>query len=134
VSDSLPSSPVNRAILDEYVDVIGANGKKSLIKLIDIYLRTSPNLLAAMDNALKKGDLPGLKQAVHTLKSSSGSLGAAHLFELCQDLEMKAGSDFNESEPTRDLEAYRRDTLEIRAEFTRVNQALGLIREEMAAG
>jgi HPt (histidine-containing phosphotransfer) domain-containing protein len=125
-------TPVDRSVLDEYVEVIGPTGKKSLLGLIDVYLRTSPSILAKMNEAIEKEDLQMLREAGHSFKSSSGSLGASHLFALCRELEREVKTALEAGGSMGTVEGYRQEVVEIHAEFTRVHQALSTIREETA--
>jgi HPt (histidine-containing phosphotransfer) domain-containing protein len=125
-----PPISVDRSILDEYVELLGDDGIKSLHRLITIFLETSPGLLFAMDEALKSGNLQDLRRASHSIKSSSASLGATGLSELCLGLEMKAFAALKTGEPPESLDEYRKGMARIQAEYERVRLALSAIRDE----
>jgi HPt (histidine-containing phosphotransfer) domain-containing protein len=57
------------------------------IRLINIFLGISPNLLKTMHSALQTADSESLAKAAHSLKSSSLNMGAMALGELCASLE-----------------------------------------------
>ena len=57
---------------------------------IDIYLETSPELLENINIAINQTDPLILKNAAHSLKSISGTLGAMNLYNICQELEVLA--------------------------------------------
>jgi len=59
-----------------------------LQKVATIYLDHSPTLLSALQQAVAQGDTSTIQQAAHSLKSSSGNIGALTLADLCKDLEM----------------------------------------------
>ncbi len=59
-----------------------------LIRVIDLYLESSPNLLADMDQALEQQDTTNLYKIAHSLKNSSANLGITNLTHLCRDLEV----------------------------------------------
>ncbi|MBF2074028.1 MAG: response regulator [Synechococcales cyanobacterium C42_A2020_086] len=61
--------------------------QSSLPLLIDCYLAEAPNLLYLIHQSATQTDAHTLRRAVHTLKSSSRSLGATALFHLCEELE-----------------------------------------------
>jgi HPt (histidine-containing phosphotransfer) domain-containing protein len=63
-----------------------------LADLLDTFLAEAPNLLAAMRQALARQDAAGLCLAAHSLKSNSRDFGAAILFGLCLELEMRGKS------------------------------------------
>jgi signal transduction histidine kinase/DNA-binding response OmpR family regulator len=59
-------------------------------KLIDVFLRTAAADVAAMRQAVDRGDRPALRDAGHHLKGSCGNLGADRLVALSDQLEMAA--------------------------------------------
>ena len=65
----------------------GGASSAFLDKVLNTYLQTSPALVERMRAALETGDATDRADAAHTLKSSSASLGAERLAELCRDLE-----------------------------------------------
>ena len=71
-----------------------------LARVVDTYLQSSSRLERAIRDAVAAADPGAIARAAHTLKSSSGQVGAARLAGLCKDLEAhgRAGR-------TRDAEA-----------------------------
>jgi HPt (histidine-containing phosphotransfer) domain-containing protein len=63
-----------------------------LAELIDLYLAESRNLLAQIRTSLGARDPALLERAAHTLKGSSGNLGALTLARLSADLQTAAKS------------------------------------------
>jgi HPt (histidine-containing phosphotransfer) domain-containing protein len=57
------------------------------IRLINIFLSSSPALLTTMHTALEAADPKSLAKAAHTMKSSSLNMGATALGELCASFE-----------------------------------------------
>lgn len=83
-----PSAPVNVKMLHSLMrDMAGENAAEIMTELIDCYLEEAPKLLQAMSKAVAHGDAKALRQAAHTLKSSSLSYGAVNLSNLCRELE-----------------------------------------------
>ncbi|MBD2690990.1 response regulator [Anabaena catenula] len=65
------------------------NGNQSaLAELINCYLTEAPKLVQVILDASHKADANALRQAAHSLKSSSATLGAIHFAELCKELEI----------------------------------------------
>jgi CheY-like chemotaxis protein len=65
-------------------------GAPSLLeRVVGLYLKHSPPQVEEVRSAMSAGDLPTLKRAVHTLKSSSANIGATRLSGLCRDLEAR---------------------------------------------
>jgi len=62
-----------------------------LIKIINLYLSSSPTLLANIHDAITQDDSLALQEAAHSLKSSSANLGANQLAGVCRSLELHAG-------------------------------------------
>ncbi|MGD9660211.1 MAG: Hpt domain-containing protein [Porticoccaceae bacterium] len=61
--------------------------KQLLMELAEMFLQQSPELLAAIDQALAKKDAPELRRAAHTLKSSAKVVGADATAEAALVLE-----------------------------------------------
>ncbi len=61
-----------------------------LRKIMATFLVSTPDLLDALTRAAEEGDITRLRNASHTLKSSSASVGAMALSERCARLEMLA--------------------------------------------
>ncbi|MGH8594381.1 MAG: response regulator [Gammaproteobacteria bacterium] len=58
-----------------------------VVKVLDMYLENSPKLVNDIEQAVQRHDAAALHLAAHTLKSSSATLGATALAELCKELE-----------------------------------------------
>jgi HPt (histidine-containing phosphotransfer) domain-containing protein len=54
---------------------------------VRLYVSDTPPLLDALRQAVTQGDATTVHQAAHSLKSSSGNLGALTLSALCKELE-----------------------------------------------
>jgi len=68
-------------------DMAGDSAAEAIVEVIDSYLEDAPQLLQAIRRAIASEDLPGLRAATHTLKSTSATLGATTLSALCKQLE-----------------------------------------------
>jgi len=62
--------------------------------MAELYLSSSRALIDDARGALASGDASGVAQALHALKSSSGSIGATLLADLCERLESAGGTPF----------------------------------------
>jgi HPt (histidine-containing phosphotransfer) domain-containing protein len=60
---------------------------KLLTRVFDTYRASLARLLTQLDDAQRRADAAGMRLAVHTLKSSSASVGALDLSRLCADAE-----------------------------------------------
>jgi len=60
------------------------------LTLIEDFLRDGEQHLETIGNSISNSDIPNLKVAAHTLKSSSASMGALTFSEFCKELEYMA--------------------------------------------
>ena len=78
---------LDRKILDT-LKIPARNGKRSLLeRVIDKYMESSAKLMESLRQAISRGELSEMQKAAHSLKSSSGNLGATKLATLCTELE-----------------------------------------------
>lgn len=108
------------AIKNAFTDLIGADDPELLKELSDTYQAGAKELTKELQMAISHNDPTRLERAAHSLKSSSASLGATTLAELCRQLEHqgRAGKLTDEvaSKVQRAL-----------AEYHKVTQALTII-------
>jgi HPt (histidine-containing phosphotransfer) domain-containing protein len=65
-------------------------GQPSLVlRVLDMFEKSSAKLLAELEVQLANGDLESATRAAHTLKSSSGNIGATELAEAARLCEMR---------------------------------------------
>jgi signal transduction histidine kinase/CheY-like chemotaxis protein/HPt (histidine-containing phosphotransfer) domain-containing protein len=79
--------PVNPRALDTIRAMPGTDGAALAEKVIRAYLDDTPGRLAQMKAAADVGDAEALRKAAHSMKSSSGNVGAERLASLCKELE-----------------------------------------------
>jgi two-component system, sensor histidine kinase and response regulator len=74
--------------------VLQRQGKPDvLVKVIQLYLSSAPQLLDSLRAAVIHGDATAMKRAAHSFKSSSGNVGALTLAALCKELEVMGGAN-----------------------------------------
>jgi len=78
---------VNRVTLHEVANDIGGEDPEFLMELIDSYLDNTRSLLQDLYTSFAQQDFELMQRTSHTLKSSSGVVGAEDLSNLCRDLE-----------------------------------------------
>ena len=83
---------LDRGMLDNIRTLDPSGGNSVLRRVLDIYLKTAPELARAMRNAADADDVEALGKAAHSLKSSSFNVGAASLGNLCREIETAARS------------------------------------------
>ncbi len=82
-----PLSPVIDAdVLDDLRALLG----DEVDRLIDVFLDDTPRLLATLENAVDGPDYAALREAAHSLKSSSANLGAMSLSAAARRIESGA--------------------------------------------
>ncbi|MEM6755404.1 MAG: ATP-binding protein, partial [Cyanobacteria bacterium P01_C01_bin.38] len=74
----------------------GVDPKEFLLETIDDYLEQTPNFLVNIRAALSENNLKNVQLLVHTLSSSSATLGANKLATLCTQLEIMVVSEMQE--------------------------------------
>jgi CheY-like chemotaxis protein len=73
--------------LDEIRSFAGKDADLMLAELFECYLQDAPEMIQQIGQALDQQNYSDLATAAHTLKSSSASLGAARVSQLCSQLE-----------------------------------------------
>ena len=63
-------------------------GSDVLSQIVHLYLEKAPQLLDLLREAVTRNDAAAIFRLAHSLKSSSGNVGAVTLAELCQELEI----------------------------------------------
>jgi len=79
--------PIDAAVWQELVDLVGSEGEAAVAELIDLYLEDAMQRVGAIVTALPTGDAAKIGTAAHALRSPSASLGALELAALCRDVE-----------------------------------------------
>jgi len=95
-----------------------------LAEMVALFFADCPKRLAAIREAIDRGDSRSLESAAHALKGSVGNFMAKRAFEAVRKLEMLG----RQADLDRAEEAYRK--LEI--EIERLNPALEMIAREVA--
>jgi two-component system sensor histidine kinase/response regulator len=87
-----------------------------LRRVVRIYLRDAPTLLASLRAAIARRDSAALSSAAHALKGSSGVIGALRLTALCKELEAMGRAQTTQDAPAA--------LAELELEFDLVQRAL----------
>ena len=86
-SKPLIQNSIDTHILQSIRDMVGQDSDDFMAKLIDTYLQEAFLMLQAMAEAFANEDAAALQKTAHKLKSSSASLGAIALSNLCKQVE-----------------------------------------------
>jgi two-component system, sensor histidine kinase and response regulator len=73
------------------------DGNELLRRIISIYLDNASSQLEMLEQAWAKGEIETIHSISHTLKSSSGQVGANALAELCREVENQARNHLYDS-------------------------------------
>ena len=65
-------------------------GKQFVVKMIDLFTSYAAEKLKAAQQAHTAGNLAGIADAVHPIKSSAGNVGAKQVQELAKQIEEQA--------------------------------------------
>ena len=87
------ATPVEAKVIDwsvlDNLRMLQEEGQEDFVQsMIDLYVKTTPQLLASIHTAIALGNPTELQHAAHTLKGNSNSLGATQVADLSKRLEM----------------------------------------------
>ena len=82
----MPDPVLDEPTLDELYAVIGADASR----IVTVFLEDAPHLLAQLERAALAPDFGALREAAHSLKSSSANLGAMALSAAAKRIELGA--------------------------------------------
>jgi HPt (histidine-containing phosphotransfer) domain-containing protein len=114
-------SALNPKVIQE-LRSLDAGAPGLLKELIDLFLREAGVHLAGLRTALEKRDARALERSAHTLKGSSGNLGAMAMARICGELQARGGSpdwDRIPGELSQLEEEFRKAKSELEAERER---------------
>lgn len=87
---------INQKALDDIRSLQSRGSGDLLTKIINIYLEKSTSLREEIVQGASLQDNELLHTSAHSLKSSSASVGAMRIFDICSDLEAKGkAGDFS---------------------------------------
>ena len=90
-----PAAPIQRAPQPPVVDAEVLEELRAMLggeveRLVDVFLEDTPRLISALENAAVIPDYNALRDAAHSLKSSSANLGAMSLSAAAKRVELGA--------------------------------------------
>ncbi len=89
---------LDKNVLDELLSFASDGDPDLLLDLIQMFLDDSPSKVAAVREGLETGDFEKAERAAHSLKASSGNLGARIVQDICEQLQvLTRGRKMNES-------------------------------------
>lgn len=79
---------LDHAVLDELLSFADDGDPELLVDLIQMFLEDGPSKVEAVSQGLALGDFEKAERAAHSLKGSSGNLGAKIVQEICEQLQL----------------------------------------------
>ncbi|MEZ4594197.1 MAG: Hpt domain-containing protein [Chloroflexota bacterium] len=112
----LPTEAEQAIDLVELARLVGEDTDDFLVMMAPIFLEDTHKLLDALNIAVQNQDHKAIRQAAHTLKGTSASLGMPRLSQFSRELEIMAKSEETAEAPHK--------LAQIEAEYQRVQVAL----------
>ncbi|MES2039540.1 MAG: EAL domain-containing protein [Pseudomonadota bacterium] len=82
----LDNSPLDRAVFDKLRDILGPG----LQQTVSLFLEDTPVYLEQLNQGLQQGDAEMVRAMAHSIKGSSGNLGATNLLQFAKEVEQLA--------------------------------------------
>jgi CheY-like chemotaxis protein/HPt (histidine-containing phosphotransfer) domain-containing protein len=79
--------PLDRGVLASLRELQEEGEPEILSELIELFLHEVPQQLGTIREAIEKDDAPSVERIAHTLKGSSGNMGAMRMAQNCAELE-----------------------------------------------
>jgi two-component system sensor histidine kinase/response regulator len=92
---------ITKSVLDTINSLSADDDDALLNRVIGLYQSSSADLIEALEEALDARDGKAMRSAAHSLKSSSGNVGAERLVNMCRDMETAARENSLEEMPDR---------------------------------
>jgi two-component system, sensor histidine kinase and response regulator len=120
-----PESAVDSKVLDDFREVGAGGGANDFVTtLIDQYLLEATSRMTSLRDAVERRDAPALRLATHSLKGTSGAVGANRMAAICEEVEELARNTTLDGAPAL--------VIELEDEFKRVCQEFQVERGHAA--
>ena len=113
---SAPHTPLDPDVLNMLRQLTSPGEPDVLREVLQLFQGELPTRISALEAALSAGDLAGAGRAAHSIKGSSGNVGARALYAACKEVEDAAR--------TGRLPAAREAMAKLRDESGRVLEAV----------
>jgi HPt (histidine-containing phosphotransfer) domain-containing protein len=124
--DREPTPAVDAGAFASFVEMVGQDMPKVVVDILDTYCEEAAHLLGSIVGFSATGNLEEMVRPVHSLKSSSASVGALRLSAMCAELEQHLrgfGPEVDVGQHVRQIDA----------EHARVRVELDALRDEYAS-
>lgn len=120
----LMNDVLDMAVVEELLSLSDDGDPELLLDLIRLFLADGPVKVAAVRDGLAAKDFEVMERAAHSLKGSSGNLGARRLQNTCEQMQLATRN--------HDLPTSARLTPQLVAEYSEVERALQDLRQRYA--
>ncbi len=107
---------LDMSVVEELLSFADDGDPELLIDLIQMFLDDGPAKVQSITDGARTGDFEKMERAAHSLKGSSGNLGARLLQEVCEQMQMASRQ--------HKLDEARKVSPLVAANFTRAEAAL----------
>lgn len=115
---------IDMQVIQELLDIAGDDDPELLLDLIDMFLEDGPTKVDRIVHGSQGQDLEDVTAAAHALKGSSGNLGAHHLMNLSEALQVAGRA--------ADTDSVKRLVPELEVAYRAVDSALRDLRSRYA--
>lgn len=115
---------IDQEVVEELLSLCEDGDPELLLDLIGMFLEDGPAKVEAVVQGLENQDFDKMERAAHSLKGSSGNLGARHLQEICDELQGASRS--------HDLETSRSLAERLRKCYSEAHDALVDLRRKFS--
>ena len=85
--------PIDASALEVYREIMEDETDAFIAEILANFYINTRGLLASLDKSFKENDVEEFVRAVHTLRSTSATVGARRVSNLATDLETRGGSE-----------------------------------------
>lgn len=108
--------PIDLSVIESLLQIQVPGEPNLLLELIDMFVKDAPKKLDILRNALQQSDFVEVRRVAHTLKGSSGSLGANQMMKICAEIEQRCKN--------KSFEGLENLLLQLEMEFIRAESVL----------
>ncbi|MFY9223768.1 MAG: response regulator [Blastocatellia bacterium] len=116
--------PIDLSVVESLLQIQVPGEPNLLLELIDMFVKDAPKKLDILRNALQQSNFVEVRRIAHTLKGSSGSLGANQMMKICAEMEQRCKNN--------SFEGLENLLLQLEMEFIRAESVLLHEREKIA--
>lgn len=79
---------LDMSIVEELLSFVDDGDPELLVDLIQMFLDDGPSKVKSITDGLREGDMDKIERAAHSLKGTSGNLGARQLQDTCEEMQL----------------------------------------------